>query len=436
MPINLEMTWVPKGRRWTKKYRGTWYAVSCRRLGTPPTKESSWRAANDWWANQQRSIDNAPPSEEELRANAIRVWSMVQDWTVLDGQSRERIVDSLVGVGQYQKIKAQADAMIASAMRAPPPERTVKHQVVSWKRLLRGVCQSGQMSEGRYDAYCRNIAVFMDWIGEQSSIDAINEAKLEEFFNHLAQQVVARNYAPSYAHTLLMTAKQFISHLAELKLIPLPANVRSRRFRFNHTAPIKIETFTVAEVRQMLTAAEELSERTKLYLLLMLNCGMYQNDIAELRNEEVNWQIGTITRARSKTRERHGQVVTYKLWPETFSLLRKYRNRGDLALTNEEGKPLVRYWLDEEGKLKRYDCVHAAWSKLPPRLGLNRMRLALKHLRKTASTTLGQHPQYKFYANHFLADSPRNIADRSYVVPSQDEFFSALDWLRGQLLGA
>ena len=46
-----------------------------------------------------------------------------------------------------------------------------------------------------------------------------------------------------------MTAKQFISRLAEMRLIPLPGNIRSRRFRFNHSAPAKIETFTVAEVR-------------------------------------------------------------------------------------------------------------------------------------------------------------------------------------------
>src|SRR5579862_5917863 len=109
MPVNLQMTWVASGRRWTKKYRGKWYAVSCRKLGTPATKDASWRAANDWWTNQQQSIDNAPPAEEDLRANAFRVWSMVQDWNILDEDSRERLVDSLVGAGQYQKIKAQAD---------------------------------------------------------------------------------------------------------------------------------------------------------------------------------------------------------------------------------------------------------------------------------------------------------------------------------------
>ena len=186
MPVNLLMTWVASGRRWTKKYRGKWYAVSCRKLGTPPTKEASWRAANEWWMQQQRSVDNAPPTQDQVRANAFQVWSMVQDWNVLDEESREQLVDSLVGAGQFQKIKEQADAMVASATQVTPPDRTVKAQVDTWEQLLRSVCQSGQMSEGRYDAYCRNIAIFVDWIGERTAIDAIDETKLEEFFNHLS----------------------------------------------------------------------------------------------------------------------------------------------------------------------------------------------------------------------------------------------------------
>ena len=50
---------------------------------------------------------------------------------------------------------------------------------------------------------------------------------------------------------------------------------------------------------------------------LVLNCGMYQNDIAELRSEEVDWKAGALSRARSKTRKRGGPVVTYRLWLAT-----------------------------------------------------------------------------------------------------------------------
>ena len=72
---------------------------------------------------------------------------------------------------------------------------------------------------------------------------------------------------------------------------------------------------------------------------MMLNTGAYQNDIAELRRSEVDWSRGTIRRARSKTRERGGPVVTYKLWPETFALLEKYRSEGERVLTTGARSP-------------------------------------------------------------------------------------------------
>ena len=434
MARKYQMTWQPSTRRWIKKYRGKMYTVSCRQLGCRETKEESTAAANAWWQVKLKEIEAAPPTEEDRRATAFKVWDMVQDWQQIDEASREKLVDSLVGEGQYQAIKAQAEAMVETAIKIAPPDRTVKGQVETWKDLLRAACQSGQMSEGRYDAYCRKIRPFADWIGPETAIDAIDEMKLEGFFNHLSAKVGQGAYSPTYAHELLMTAKQFISRLAEMRLISLPGNIRSRRFRFNHSAPAKIETFTVEEVRGLIQTAGKMSERTKLYLLLMLNCGMYQNDIAELKADEVNWKQGTLTRARSKTRERNGPVVTYKLWPETFALLNRHKADGDLVLTTDKGNPLVRYRL-EDGKMKRYDTIQSAWSRVAGKMGQAKIRLGMKHLRKTSATILGQHPHFKFYANHFLADSPKSIADKHYVVASDAEFFMALDWLRGEIMG-
>lgn len=438
MAKRYHMTWKPETCRWRKMHRGKWFSVSCKQLGVPETKEASWRAANDWWEQQQKLAD-IPPEDDRL-ARAARISNLVKDFSKLDDDARREAVEALLGTGAYDSLKAQAGSML-SGMDSPSPERTVAAQVEAWQSLLRGVCQSGQMSEGRYDAYCRNIRVFTGWVGPGTAIDAIDEARLEGFFNHLSAKVGAGEYSPTYAHTLLMTAKQFIRRMAELKLIALPGNIDSRRFRFNHSAPAKIEVFELAEVRGMLASCDGFSERTKLYLLLMLNCGMYQNDIAELRSDEVDWKHGTIKRARSKTRERHGPVVTYKLWPETFALLRKHRadhlrdatEKVGLALSTDEGNPLVRYWL-EDGKMRRYDAIQSAWTRLGQKMG-GKIRLGMKHLRKTSATLLGSHPHFKFYGNHFLADSPKSIADRHYVVPSDAEFFEALEWLRGQVLG-
>ena len=49
MARKLLMTWVPAAKRWTKKYKGSMYAVSCKQLNCPDTKEASAAHANEWW---------------------------------------------------------------------------------------------------------------------------------------------------------------------------------------------------------------------------------------------------------------------------------------------------------------------------------------------------------------------------------------------------
>jgi len=117
MARKLDMTWQASTRRWFKKHRGRMYTISCRQLICPDTKEGSAFAANAWWADKLKEIEAAPPIEEDRRANAFKVWSMVQDWGQLDEASREKLVVSMVGEGQYREIKAQAEAMVGSAAK-------------------------------------------------------------------------------------------------------------------------------------------------------------------------------------------------------------------------------------------------------------------------------------------------------------------------------
>jgi len=435
MPKNFQMTWVAASRRWTKFFKGKRYFVSCRQLGVPESKEASWKAANDWWERQKAIVD--VPSQDDQIARARRVGRIYDEFMQLDENERRSIVRSVFGGSNddvFDSANAKADDVINSA-KPTPTDRTLAFQSEAWKGLLLSAQRSGQMSEGRFDAYCRKIRPFIDWIGPGASIESIDEDKVEGYFSRLTEWIGEKRYSPVSAHELMMTAKQFVRWMAEKKLIQLPGNINSRRFRFNHSVAAKVETFEIDEIRAILAACDGFSERTKLYVLAMLNCGQYQNDLAELRQDEVDWSEGIIRRGRSKTRERNGPVVSYKLWPETFELLKKHRAKeGDLALTTDEGNPLVKYWIEGD-KMRRYDAIQSAWTRLATKMGKARIRLGVKHLRKTSASVLAQHSQYKFYVLYFLADSPKGMADKHYVVPSDVEFFEALDWLRGQLLG-
>jgi integrase len=204
-------------------------------------------------------------------------------------------------------------------------------------------------------------------------------------------------------------------------LINAPKNLQNRKFRFQGDQK-SVAIMAPAEVKALIEAAPG---QLKLHLLLMANCGYTQNDVAELRPDQVDWSEGRIKRKRNKT-ERHADVpeVDYKLWPPTFELLRKYGHReGNIVLLTKSGLPWVRDLLDEEGKRKKVDAIKSNYAHLKEK-GFKR---PMKLLRKTGATLIEGYNSA--YSNHFLGHSPRSIKDRSYVATNGAAFDKAVAWL-------
>ncbi len=119
----------------------------------------------------------------------------------------------------------------------------------------------------------------------------------------------------------------------------------------------------------------------------MVNCGMTQIDVSDLRDDEVDWTAGRIIRKRSKTADvANVPVVNYPLWPATFELLKKYRSGAERVLLTESGKPYVRKELDASGKLVKADGFTSNYAHLKRRLKFTK---PMKQLRKTGATLLG-----------------------------------------------
>jgi hypothetical protein len=188
-------------------------------------------------------------------------------------------------------------------------------------------------------------------------------------------------------------------------------------------------TWTPAEVQHVIGEAPG---QLKLHLLLMANCGFTQVDCSDLLDTEVDWTAGTVTRKRSKTADQDSTpTVTYRLWPQTFALLRQYRSGQDRVLLTESGRPFVRRELTADGHLVKADNIASNFAHLKRRL---KFKKPLKLLRKTGATILDSHPEFSRYSTLFLGHSPRSIKDRHYSAPSQDRFDAAVAWL-GQQLG-
>lgn len=448
--IKNRMTWVSSQKRWTKEYRGKTYSVSCRQLEAPPTKEQSVHAANGWWEAKQRELELAEKANTHPRSAAIieamqanlstpihtcaQAQETLQQIVLRATTTGEHLPDwfhaAVLGQEKVDAIKSTMESMIGG--KTEKVINSIETQVDKWLAFLQGQVEMKMMDVGRFASYSRHVNAFSQWAGRGEEITIITATKLEAYWAYLARLVSENRYAPTTAQTMFMTARQFINRLCEHGLIPVPGNIRSKRLKFTQQTK-SVERFTIEEVRQVLDSA---TEKTKLYVLLMLNGGMYQNDIAELGKNEVDWEGGAITRPRSKTPS--GPVVRCKLWPETFALLQKFKAKPNVSngrggfrcLLTDADKPLSIQWL-EEGKMRRYDVIRTALNVTFAKVGWNKPP---KLFRKTAASELAS-SDHRSMVDVFLCHTAKSIADKHYVALTPDALDGAIDYLRVRLLG-
>jgi integrase len=454
------MTWEPSRARWRKMHRGKVYVVFCTTLGVPATKQQSYVAANEWWETKRAELDanhptrhphiqaemerrrdwarqNDPDLAEEMNTRLDRLGKADEEeavelaltpdlddrikdlrdlgWVIPPDTSRI-FLDGLLGDGRVFKAR--------HARPSPniPKDRTVGAQVVRYLELQRAGVRSGHPSVSEYDLIARFVGEFEKWLKPESPIDSIDADRWEEWYHHvrsLAGSIETKKKRYRYA-------RSWVEWMAGKALIPPPANLANRKFRFVG-GQRKVPTMTPEEVKSLVEAAPG---QLALHLLLMSNCGYTQNDVAELRPDQVDWGKGRICRKRSKT-EHHAEVpeVNYKLWTVTFDLLKKHGNRqGDRVLLTKSGLPWVRDLLDETGKRKKVDAIKSNYAHLRKKGFIRPMKL----LRKTSATMIETIREYAPYSSHFLGHSPRIIKDRSYTAPNEALFDEILDWLGRQ----
>lgn len=303
----------------------------------------------------------------------------------------------------------------------------------------------GKLSPGRFDALRLALECFVAFVGEKQPIETVNGSTLSRYRDEVESLVdKPKDKGGISAYTgrdRLAIVAQFTRWAWQEELIGLPRILEAKR-EFTIALPTpEVKVFTDAELKRLLADA---SERTRLYILLMLNCGFQQTDIAELRQDEVDWKRGYVSRKRAKTRDHESvPTVTYKLWDVTFELLKQYRSESkqypELALTNENGKPLKTMEV-VNGKQRIIDNIRKGYQRLQEKIRNSKtapMKIdkPLKLLRKTAASKLGESSEYARFVQHFLCHSSgRTVADKFYVKPNQDQFDAAIEWL-GQVLG-
>jgi integrase len=374
--------------------------------------------------------------EQAVRAAIQEVSRRLMEKYIVNGEPLPETLTHSLPPARLQQVKDGIATLRGEPTAAP--DRTVQAHADIWLKDQQVRVEARQMSAARCANNRTCLEQFKTFLGPASDIGGIDADRLHAFYQHCLRQIAARHrddnegWSVAYARDVFSVAKAFVRSLAEKGVIDLPRNIGSKAFKFGSPAKA-VKTWTVDEFR---AAVEAAPGKLKLALLLMANAGMTQEDISELRDSEVDWTAGRITRKRTKTAA-HDNVplVCYKLWPITFKLLKEYRSGRDRVLLTEQGEPYVRTKLREDGKLSKADGFASNYVHLKTKLnktmpGFNR---PLKELRKLGASLLESHEVYGRFHSYFLGHSPRTVADRHYVVPSQELFDQAVLWLGRQL---
>lgn len=415
MATKLKLTWLGAVKQWKKRRDGKTYYVG---TGKSKWDLDGYHQALAKWEAIEKKLD----ADDDARAARVKA---LEDYhaKMLRPVVELTPTTTLTPVGFEQAPEDEATIDGAGTIGA------VVEKFKS-RKLQQARSGAGKCGLGRVATIHSYINQFADFIGRKNPVNIINAISLLDWHSQQIGAVQAGTLSADSAKGRMQVAKQFVKWAWSISaLTDLPRNIDSDDLEIRCTAG-KIKTIPVKDLTTILASMEG---RMRLCLLLMLNCGMTQKDIADLRQDEVDWTQGTITRKRSKTHQwENVPTVTYPLWQCTFDMLKKYRAKsGDLAIIGKHGNPLVREY-ERAGKIVRVDAIANAYSRAIKNIKGIAKPYSLKLLRKTSSTMLDNHPDYGRYAIYFLGQSSRIVASRHYINPSDQQFALAVEWLRQQ----
>ncbi|MEM8738056.1 MAG: hypothetical protein AAGG38_06210 [Planctomycetota bacterium] len=436
MATKYKLTYFAARRRWKKKHRGKVYYLG------PVDVVKSNREAYDTALKEWREIERGLEAEDD-QAELDRVRAENEDLLAMVEAAREDPTNTIqndlaAAVIKQRGIAGHPDFKIGNS---GPDDMQV--QVETFVESHHARHRNNELSAGRFDQLRRDADYFGAWATDRGiRPSTVNAAAVEDYFNHVMELVARGSISRAYARGRWVTFRMFVKWLWEREICNLPRNLEARRFKISIPTK-KIKTYPLDDLHEVMAAA---SDKTKLYLLLMLNIGGYQSDLSDLHPSEV--KLGKnprITRKRSKTAEASQDVpeVSYPLWPETARLLKAYRSKdSERWLTNESGKPLRIDHIGEDGKLQRLDAIRSAVRRVYLKINRARKKAGeqpmpthdLKLLRKTGADAITQNSEFGGRtADLYLGHSPRSMREKHYSNAEQGQLDAAVVWLGSHL---
>ena len=291
----------------------------------------------------------------------------------------------------------------------------------------------------------RHLCYFSSWLKtyglapDTERLSDINSAILSDYRQSLAENtkisVVTANVYITHVRMLFFWAE----NMHGLRRPPMGTirKFRKNKAKIGHGRKQDRSPISWDELERLFAFASVVD--TSL-LLLGLNCGFGNTDIATLKLCDINLEEATVSHARQKT----GVARNFTLWPQTVEILKRYikEYRGkpakeefaNLVFINTKGAPFCYERIDEDGKFRRSDAIKNRFLRLYERARLKRpYGRGFYSLRHTAATLAGLCSNDPSQVQAFLGHSNPNMQSfyrhdsRQKARQAQEGIYSQLE---------
>jgi len=461
--------WDKAKQRWVKMIDGKRYRVTCTELGLPKhlwTREGSAKAAKEWFTRLAEKMvvaryashpelhpvaaaadtlkadgKDAADLERHLEEAASRPSGATRNETTLEYERRKALEELLeVDLGHVPQLTLEKFLVERELTRRVPkpkaadPNRALGHLVDVYIRQRLDTEAKGlkEVTTVEFDRY--NLKRLREFLGESFGVENLKEYDHWHRWGEYCQSYAAGKWSNKTARSTRTGVRSFVAWLVMSgRLASLPPNFNDYKIKKKTKQPV---VFTDDELKRIVSAADD---ELKAYILLALNTGANQIDIATLRyagdEEALGLRGRQIKRKRVKT-EDHAEVpvVRYILWDRTAELVEEFMAEGEMVFRNSTGGLLVhRHRNKEDGKYKNNDSLGKRFIRLVQGLGI--AKKTFKTLRATSASKLGNKKEYRVYGPLFLGHAPDGVYESHYLKEDCKELNEAVAWLEGALLG-
>lgn len=277
--------------------------------------------------------------------------------------------------------------------------------------------ESGELAQRSWNDYKATCSRVLDCFGRNRIVEDLRPDDFETLRKRLqkGRGLVTLGNEIQRVRTLFKYAW-------DADLIPTPVRFgpkfkrpskKARRRQRNHHEPL---AFSAKEIQGMMDAA---TPKVRAMVLLGINCGLGNNDVAQLPRSKLDLDGKWHSFGRPKT----GVARRCPLWPETVEALNsvlahrpepKDQADANLVFLTREGRRYVR--LKENGTWN--DAISRGIGKLLQDLGFKRDGLNFYSLRRTFRTIgdeAGDQPAVRYIMGHADSDNDMDATYRQFI---------------------